>query len=138
MIPGTSTWRAKTYPIEPVKVAWLRLSNRRRAERGPLREARTIERWARRQWRSYEALWHRIGNPRVSLHDAGDLFIRDMVGLLIEQRAVRRDAEWDAAEMPDFDTHSDAISIPILVGEMPKPPAIPSEDDECDCSCCIH
>ena len=142
MIPAPPHYEAKRYAVESLPLARLVVSERRMDQRGTSRQARTIERWARRQWRRrYEGEWSRVGNPTVSMTSPPELFMRARAGLSIDQRAIHVDDDWRTAIGDrEIDTKANAVAIPVRRGEWPEPPpmAIPSEDDECDCGCCEH
>lgn len=135
-------YESRRYDIERVMLgtSWLddarviRVSRKRQAERGPQRENRTLARWIVRQWSKLESEWSAIGTTTISYDDGhSDLFIRNLGAYRVDQRAVRRDADWDATVGDRrLDVSSDAIEIAVMRGEWPEPPA------GCDCDCCEH
>lgn len=132
----TATVDEKRYPVERVMLgtSWVGrvmrvvlVSQRRHAARDPLHEVAVLERWAARQWRRlYAATWHAVGEVEISYSEhQTDLFLRNLGAYRVDQRAIRRDEDWDRA-MGDkaFDTRADEVAIAIVRGELPKPPPL--------------
>ena len=114
----------KTYPVERIMLGTrdvggfraIVVNNRRQAQRGPAKTGHTLERWARRQWRKFEADWERIGNPEISISDHGDLWLRNQAAIRLDQRAVRRDADlakWLDGKPLRADIRANLIEVPL-------------------------
>lgn len=134
------TVEAKRYDVERLMLGVIRVSRRRRMQRGQARELRILRRWAERQWRKLESEWAAIGDVRITYsEDHADLFIRNEGAYRVDQRAVRRDADWDTTMgSVRLDSTADAIQIAVQRGEWPAPPAeawTDEEDEACDCDC---
>jgi hypothetical protein len=121
-------WREKEYPIRRLMygTSWIgdvrviRVTRQRAQERGPAREARTIARFAQREWsRKFADHYERIGNPEVEFSDTHvDLFIQNRGAYKVTQRAVERDADlerWLGGKPLSFNLNGHVIVIPVPV-----------------------
>lgn len=121
-------WREKEYPIRQLMfgTSWIgdvrviRVARRRMQVRGPAREARTIRRFAEREWlRKFAAAHERIGNPEVEFSDSHiDLFIENRGAYKVTQRAVERDADlerWLDGKPLSVNLDGHIMIIPIRV-----------------------
>lgn len=121
-------WREKEYPIRRLmygtswvgEVRIIRVSRRRQGQRGPAREARTLARFAQREWsRKFADTYERIGNPDVEFSDAHvDLFIENLGAYKVTQRAVERDTDlkrWLDGKPLSFNLTGHSIRIPVPV-----------------------
>ena len=133
-------FEVRRYGIERLELARLNCTERRHIQRSSEQIGRTVERWARRQWRHKPSgAWAKVGAPQVALYQHPDLWIQGRFELVIEQRALRRDEDWNATMgESEIDTDAAVVEIAVRRGEWPQPPPESWADDVCDCDCCYH